>query len=545
MENSNSTVGQVQVFQYDSEKPAFARKQAIVSTASTTTEPLLVNQYPEMVEYLESIERNERLKFFPRLTDRAPNLEIDDVVPPPDTTSPTPKDGDTVVVADKHNINNDNAQIASRRHEGLKEFSLQLLTTDIQIPPSLYYTNITTLDVSYNELSTLPGISSLSNLEVLCIKRNWFNQLPLEIGKLRNLRKIDASRNFLKPNMDSLRLKDLQQNLTNLQILDVSLNQKCRTADHRNYIQKCLLPLEVKVSVTVWQEASNGEHNCIGSSAAERDATLLRSQLESWGTVNLRRRLVRDFGQEPTDPKLVDRAEVMERLLRCYQMEGLLHFGDNHNNDNNPDLNLGLGKRRIVNIDGAPVREELLQEILTELREWRGNGKRGGSSKNRERPSIKAECYMILRAPVEMEEGETSSRREKRRHKKMEGNKKLWELALQAMKETDSEFATRCSEIAVTFGFTGSPHIDRQNASPFYGLSLGNFTEGTGCVSVECSPRIVAHVNTKNRLGRVDGRYPHWVTSYDSSQERFSLIYYDTLSAYQPPGPAIFTMPQT
>ena len=123
----------------------------------------------------------------------------------------------------------------------------------------------------------------------------------------------------------------------------------------------------------------------------------------------------------------------------------------------------------------------------------------------------------------------------------MEGNSKLWNLALQAMQEVDAEFATRCSEIAVTFGFAGSPHIDRQNASPFYGLALGNFAEGTGCVTVECSPRVVAEVNTKNRLGRVDGRYPHWVGNYNAAdEERFSLIYYDTLSAYQPPGPAIF-----
>ena len=127
----------------------------------------------------------------------------------------------------------------------------------------------------------------------------------------------------------------------------------------------------------------------------------------------------------------------------------------------------------------------------------------------------------------------------------MEGNKRLWQLALQAMTEVDSDFAKRCSEVAVTYGFTGSPHIDRQNASHFYGLSLGNFTEGTGCVAVESSPRIVAYVNTKNKLGRVDGRYPHWVTSYDDvNEERFSLIYYDTVSAYQTPGPAIFTIPQ-
>ena len=163
----------------------------------------------------------------------------------------------------------DTSTIASLRHEGIKDFSLQLLT---HIQTSTYI-NITTLDVSHNELSDLPGIASLSNLEVLCIKRNWFNTLPTDIGKLHKLKKIDASRNFMKPNIDSLRLNELK-NLSQLHVLDVTLNQKCRTADHRKYIKQYLQPLDVEVLVTVWQEASNGEHSCIGASAAQRDATI-------------------------------------------------------------------------------------------------------------------------------------------------------------------------------------------------------------------------------------------------------------------------------
>ena len=63
-------------------------------------------------------------------------------------------------------------------------------------------------------------------------------------------------------------------------------------------------------------------------------------------------------------------------------------------------------------------------------------------------------------------------------------------------------------------------------------------------MAVEVSPRVVAEVNTKNRLGKVDGRYPHWVSDYNvDEEERFSLIYYDTLSSYQTPGPAIFSIP--
>ena len=74
----------------------------------------------------------------------------------------------------------------------------------------------------------------------------------------------------------------------------------------------------------------------------------------------------------------------------------------------------------------------------------------------------------------------------------------------------DEEFASNFSALAVTYGFTGSPHIDQQNTSSFYGLALGNFPEGQGCICVESDAFTVARVNTKNRLGKVDGRFPHW-----------------------------------
>eukprot|EP00959_Pyramimonas_sp_CCMP1952_P157604 3295931-Pyramimonas_sp.AAC.1 len=56
--------------------------------------------------------------------------------------------------------------------------------------------------------------------------------------------------------------------------------------------------------------------------------------------------------------------------------------------------------------------------------------------------------------------------------------------------------------LACLIGFRGSPHIDKQNICPFYGLAVGTFEDGTGCVCVEAGPRLVAKVNTKNRLAR-------------------------------------------
>ena len=121
----------------------------------------------------------------------------------------------------------------------------------------------------------------------------------------------------------------------------------------------------------------------------------------------------------------------------------------------------------------------------------------------------------------------------------------------------DASFADRCTEVAVTYGFSGSPHIDKQNCGPFYGLALGTFRGGG--IRVECSARVVAEVDTRNKIARVDGRYPHWVAPYDGdnddgddgdgsgdvvgSAERFSLIYYETGGKFAEPGPAIFSMP--
>jgi hypothetical protein len=50
---------------------------------------------------------------------------------------------------------------------------------------------------------------------------------------------------------------------------------------------------------------------------------------------------------------------------------------------------------------------------------------------------------------------------------------RLWELATTAIEEADPVYARAFTALAVTLGFTGSPHIDKQNTGPFYGLALG------------------------------------------------------------------------
>ena len=70
-------------------------------------------------------------------------------------------------------------------------------------------------------------------------------------------------------------------------------------------------------------------------------------------------------------------------------------------------------------------------------------------------------------------------------------------------------------------------------------MSLGTFPDGEGGIRVEARYDTVVEVNSKNRLARVDGRYPHWVAPY-SSGDRYSVIYYQTTDKYTQPGTAVW-----
>ena len=44
-------------------------------------------------------------------------------------------------------------------------------------------------------------------------------------------------------------------------------------------------------------------------------------------------------------------------------------------------------------------------------------------------------------------------------------------------------------------------------------------------------------VDTRGRLGKIDGRYPHWVAPHVG--ERYSVIYYVSNGPVVPQGPAV------
>jgi len=457
----------------------------------------LAEKYSDVVDALEETETELRLKAYPSLLQRASYSRWKDSTERASVS-----------------ISKDGLSASLERWE-LRTFSLDLLS-----PQQQTLALLTSLDVRNNKLLDLPGLEALANLVELNISQNYFKKLPSEIGTLAELATIDASRNSLAAKHASLRFAALQ-GLPLLRNLDLRKNKFCGRHDHVDFIQT-QVPQLVTVQITLWTDCS------VGSTSGDRDSNLLRSRLEPLGTGFLRQRMVQDFGQTPTNPLLTDRASTMKAILSCYEKEGMT-TGD-----------MGGDGRHVLQVDGTLISDDIRKDLLVELRDWRGNLDRGGSPSNRERPSIHAQSYMILNSP---DFRPTSTKRAIATAGKLSRNRNLWDLAMKAVRTVDPGFADRCTELAVTFGFQGSPHIDRQNTGPFYGLALGNYPVGQGGLCVECSARVLAVMNTRNRLGKVDGRHVHWVEPYDSNSERFSLIYYVTGGDYVKPGPAIFSMP--
>ena len=207
--------------------------------------------------------------------------------------------------------------------------------------------------------------------------------------------------------------------------------------------------------------------------------------------------LVSDFGQISIDTE--DRSDVMRRLLACYREEGLMKQSSEHDHedvkaddiDNNSSksstssttstnsssasstssttFETTASGRRLVRLQGKPISVSIRNKIFTALQQWSNSGLKSGTT--RERPSIQASSYMILKSPLEvLKLGPKKFEKALLKFKQYES---IWKLAIEALNEIDSDFAAKIDAVAVTHNFTGSPHIDKQNTGPFYGLSLG------------------------------------------------------------------------
>ena len=264
-------------------------------------------------------------------------------------------------------------------------------------------------------------------------------------------------------------------------------------------------------------------------------------------------------------PEEATRDDLLSRLVECYDESG------------------GRPTTRIAGSPLGPIGTAALPLLLAELRSTHFPGEA-----KRERPKIKAEGYIILQRPgteeeerafwastdggeaaevVDLEEEAEVAEEEEapsddHAHEiaasptrsstyvrgsgstkarlalaKLYRHRTVWQLAYRILAETDPTYAERYTAIAVTKQFTGSPHIDTENVAPFYGLSLGKFTGGFINVEAHDGMRVY-EVDTYERLGKVDGRHPHWVSPHEG--ERYSIIYYQTSGEVVPTGQSVF-----
>ena len=169
------------------------------------------------------------------------------------------------------------------------------------------------LDLSRNEVKLLPPtIKTLVSLTSLDVSRNRLRRLLPELGLLFNLVHLNVSSNSMR-GLKDLALEQLAT-LTSFRLFDVRRMQSIGAygQNHRELLAE-LLPTTVECLLTEQRYPKGG-----GIHASDRDATLLRSQLEPHCTGVLRRRLSLVFG-DTTDPEETTREEAMLRLLSHYE----------------------------------------------------------------------------------------------------------------------------------------------------------------------------------------------------------------------------------
>ncbi|CAK9057375.1 Hypothetical protein SCF082_LOCUS30806 [Durusdinium trenchii] len=172
--------------------------------------------------------------------------------------------------------------------------------------------------------------------------------------------------------------------------------------------------------------------------------------------------------------------------------------------------------------EGMVLPPEAVRELLEHLRTIR--------FEENQRPSVHASGYLVLKAgqAAKLADSWGSESRSLGR---------LWALAEALLRGASPKAAAfHFTSMAVTQNFRGSPHIDQNDFSVQYALSVGDFTGG-GELCVEESPSKVRVLQTQNRLVCIDGRFPHWVSGYRG--ERYSIIYYRSSGQWDPPSQAV------
>lgn len=194
----------------------------------------------------------------------------------------------------------------------------------------------------------------------------------------------------------------------------------------------------------------------------------------------------------------------------------------------------GSKSRRVRHLEGTQLDATISQDLLEILRstDWDGM--------HSERASVRSLGYLLLKRPPApiLKDAPPISKTARLAAAKLNKHQRLWDLASKALASVDPIFASIFSAIAVSNGFVGSPHIDSFDVDCQYAFSCGDFSGG-GKLCVECSAREVAEIDTRMRLAKVDGRFPHWVTPYEG--ERYSIIWFRTEGLPSSPTTAVFS----
>ena len=227
-----------------------------------------------VINVLEAIEKEQRLQFRSNLITRQ--------IVPVDCHGELDMEENPLI------YDNNTVVGVSHRSSNLRIFSMEMISTNYPI------SSLLSLDLSRNELCELPkNLKQLSSLTSLNVARNWFTDIPIGIQELTSLKTLDMTHNMLQASNLVTSIHHFK-NLKNLQIIDIQFNSNCSKQLQYDRFKQELLPnvsVQLKMSILWYEGKTVPEGTYVGKSAADRNATLLRSQLEPWSTTALRRRL--------------------------------------------------------------------------------------------------------------------------------------------------------------------------------------------------------------------------------------------------------------
>ena len=189
-----------------------------------------------------------------------------------------------------------------------------------RLPPCLFdypalQDHLLHLNLSRNELKELPPtIGAFTALTHLDVSRNKLRRLPPSLQHLTHLQILNVSSNDFR-SLHTLQLPVLAA-LERLQLLDL---QHCPKIGRygTNDLELLTAALGSNVQCEITQHTVPPESKL---HAADRDASLLHSQIVPHATGALRRRLALVYG-DTTNPELVEREEVIQRLIAGHERD--------------------------------------------------------------------------------------------------------------------------------------------------------------------------------------------------------------------------------